>query len=130
MEEAKKITDEEIKELLKKAKSPEDLIAFANECSLELTPEDAQKLFDALHAEGELSDDQLEGVAGGNAFTDFFKDVKKTLESLGDTISDKFKDIFCGDDCPKCGSREGFTEEWQFGVKKTKCKHCGKYVSL
>ncbi len=129
MEEAKKITDEEIKELLKKAKSPEDLIAFANECSLELSPEDAQKLFDALHAEGELSDDELEGVAGGSIGS-FFKDLKKTFESLGDAISDKFKDIFYGDNCPKCGSREGFTEEWQFGVKKTKCKHCGKYVSL
>ncbi len=127
MEEAKKITDEEIKELLKKAKSPEDLIAFANECNLELSPEDAQKLFDALHAEGELSDDELESVAGGS-LSSFLKSVKETFESLGDAISDKFKDIFYGADCQWCGSREGFTIEWQFGVQKIRCKHCGKLV--
>ena len=56
------------KELIAKAKeaaSVEELLSLAKENSIELTEEQAKELFDALHASGELSDDELKDVAGG-----------------------------------------------------------------
>ena len=52
---------------LKEAKSAEDVIAIAKEHGKELTQEQAQELYDKLKAAegGELSDEDLEAVAGG-----------------------------------------------------------------
>ena len=49
----------------KEAKSAEELLVLAKENSIELTEEQAQELFDRLHSIGELSDDELDDVAGG-----------------------------------------------------------------
>ncbi len=49
----------------KTAKSAEDLIALAQEYGIALTGEDAQQAFERLSASGELSEDELEAVAGG-----------------------------------------------------------------
>ena len=53
---------------LKEAKSVEDVIAIAKEYGQELTQEQAQEIYDQLkaYASGELSDDDLEAVAGGD----------------------------------------------------------------
>ncbi len=77
MEEARTLTREEFQEKLMSAKSPEELIEFAKVYDAELSPENAQKLFDSMHVEGELSDDQLEGVSGGCWLTDAFKSIDK-----------------------------------------------------
>ena len=57
------------KELLskaKEAKTPEELLALAKENGIEMTAEEAQKIFAQLHPQtGELSDDELDNVAGG-----------------------------------------------------------------
>lgn len=57
------------KELLakaKEAKTPEELLALAKENGIEMTAEEAQKIFAQLHSQsGELSDDELDNVAGG-----------------------------------------------------------------
>lgn len=56
------------KELLEKAKqanSPEELLNFAKGNDVELTEEQAKVLFDKLQSGAELSDDELEGIAGG-----------------------------------------------------------------
>ena len=56
------------KELLEKAKtakSAEELLAMAKAESVELTEEQAEKAFAELHKSGELSDDELDNVAGG-----------------------------------------------------------------
>ena len=57
------------KELLAKAKemkTPEELMALAKENGIELTEESAAAYFDRLHPQtGELSDDELDNVAGG-----------------------------------------------------------------
>ena len=52
---------------LKEAKSAEDVIAIAKEYGKEVTLEQAQELYDKLKAaaSGELSDEDLEAVAGG-----------------------------------------------------------------
>ena len=50
---------------LKEAKSAEDIIALAKESGAELSEEKARELFAELNANGELSDDELDKVAGG-----------------------------------------------------------------
>ena len=61
------------KELLakaKEAKTPEELIALAKENGMELTEESAKAYLDLLHPQtGELSDDELDNVAGGGCHT-------------------------------------------------------------
>ena len=59
--------NEEMRKKLQAAKSVEDIIAIGKECGKELTAEQAQEIFDKLKAaaNGELSDDDLEAVAGG-----------------------------------------------------------------
>ena len=64
------------KELLEKAKtakSAEELLAMAKEENIELTVEQAAKAFAELHKMGELSDEELDNVAGG---CDEFKETK------------------------------------------------------
>ena len=50
----------------KSAKSAEELLAMAKESGVEMTEAQAAKYFDELHKEGELTDDELAAVAGGN----------------------------------------------------------------
>lgn len=56
------------KELLKKAKTAktaEELLAMAKEENIELTSEQAAMVFANLNKTGELSDEELDNVAGG-----------------------------------------------------------------
>ncbi len=87
--EKKKI--EEFVEKAKQAKSPEEVEAAAKECGLELTAEKLAKLEEALRGKkGELTDEELAGVAGGGmdwGYVDeqikkFGPDVVKALASL------------------------------------------------
>ncbi len=55
---------EEFISKLKLAKSADDILALAKENGIEMTPEKAEELFEQLSG-GELSDEQLENVAGG-----------------------------------------------------------------
>ena len=55
----------ELLEKAKAAKSAEELLAMAKAESVELTEEQAEKAFAELHKSGELSDDELDNVAGG-----------------------------------------------------------------
>ena len=59
--------EKEVIAKLKEAKSAEDIIAIAKECGKELTAEQAQELLDRMKgsANGELSDEDMEAVAGG-----------------------------------------------------------------
>ena len=57
-------TQEQI-EKAKQAKSAEELFTIAGKNGMELTEEEAKKYFSELHKEGELSDDELDAVAGG-----------------------------------------------------------------
>ena len=71
------------KELLTKAKAAktaEEIMALAKENGMELTEESAKAYLDLLHPQtGELSDDELDNVAGGgcqqnNGHLDKYKD--------------------------------------------------------
>ena len=53
----------------KAAKSPEELLTLAKENDIELAEEEAKVYFDQLHPQtGELSDDELDNVAGGGCY--------------------------------------------------------------
>ena len=56
------------KELIEKAKTAntaEELLAMAKAENIEMTAEEAAKYFAELHKAGELSDEELDNVAGG-----------------------------------------------------------------
>ena len=55
----------ELLEKAKAAKSAEELRAIAKENEVDLTEEDAAAYFSQLHKSGELSDEELDAVAGG-----------------------------------------------------------------
>ena len=58
---------EDVLAKLREVKSAEELLAIARENGGEATAEEAQKVFDMLHATGELSADDLAAVAGGSS---------------------------------------------------------------
>lgn len=98
-------------ELLAKAraaKSPEELLALAKENNAELTEEEAKTYFDQLHPRtGELSDDELDNVAGGACYAR----IDKTVVSTGHRCPHYF--------CKYCGGR---------GLNKRRgvcCAKCG-----
>lgn len=55
----------ELLEQAKKAKSAEELMSLAKENGMELTKEEAEAYFVQLNKSGELSDEELDNVAGG-----------------------------------------------------------------
>ena len=73
------------KELLEKAKtakSAEELLEMAKTEKIELTAEEAAKAFEELNKNGELSDEELDNVAGG---CDGFKPTKWKY-NVGDCV--------------------------------------------
>ena len=63
------MTHEEMILKAKEAKTAEELLAMAKENGMELTEESAKAYFEQLHKIGELSDNELENVAGGHCHT-------------------------------------------------------------
>ena len=55
----------ELFEQAKEAKSAEELVSLAKENGMELTEEEAAAYFAQLNKSGELSDEELDNVAGG-----------------------------------------------------------------
>ena len=81
----KNFTAEQI-EIAKRANNPEELLALAKENNLEMTEEEANTYFAQLNpASGELSDEELDNVAGGGCET-----------SSGHTIVTSAKKCFTG----------------------------------
>ena len=78
------MNEEMLKKLAGGVKSPEEVLAIVKEYGKELTLEQAQALFDKLKASatGELSDDDVEAVAGGCPIGDAIDDVKEWFGSL------------------------------------------------
>ena len=57
----------ELIEKAKTAKTAEELLEMAKEESIEMSAEQAAEYFVTIHASGELSDEELDNVAGGCA---------------------------------------------------------------
>ena len=88
----KNLTPEMI-EKAKAAKSAEDLLALAKENNVEMTADEAKTYFAQLNPKsGELSDDDLDNVAGGACSTK--DDAKSKVANLA---------------CPQCGAVGKFT---------------------
>ena len=78
------------KELLAKAKAaetPEALLTLAKENGIELTDEEAKAYFDRLHPQtGELSDDELDNVAGGGCGGGYDAGRPQPRFAVGETV--------------------------------------------
>ncbi len=69
----------EVVERLKRTRSVEEVLSIVKEYGAEVTQEQAQELFDQFHEQGELSDDELAAVAGGEYASVYVKDVGYVL---------------------------------------------------
>ena len=117
----------EIIEKVKTAKSAEELLAMAKAENIELTAEQAAKAFEKLHKTGELSDEELDNVAGGCGY----ESGDKPLYAAGDRVywyensgekaygiivevrpkSPQFRNQFPYDICADKGGRQIIAEE-------------------
>lgn len=74
------------KELLEKAKTAktaEELLELAKAENIELTEEQAKEYFATIHASGELSDEELDNVAGGCGGPDYKYDIGDSVLIYG-----------------------------------------------
>lgn len=115
----------------KQAKSAEDLLTLAKENGIEITEDEAKAYFEQLNKSGELSDDELDSVAGGGCYKG------------GRLIVTCFNS--CDDwTCRKCGGKLDYNNGYSGGLRGggykmghtcpdgtkghefncTKCKHC------
>ncbi len=81
----------ELFEQAKGAKSAEELVSLAKENGMELTEEEAAAYFAQLNKSGELSDEELDNVAGGGCHK---KDGRLIVTAL--TTCDDFVCVKCG----------------------------------
>lgn len=114
----------EMIEKAKAAKSAEELLALAKESNVEITAEEANTYFAQLNPKsGELSDDELDNVAGGGCHSG----DGRLVVTIGYCCSNwtctcgskRSESIFCGRDyitvCSSCGNGKS-------------CQYC-KYMS-
>lgn len=106
----------ELKEKAKAAKTPEEIQAIAKENGIEdFSLESAKSYYEQFHKEGELSDEELDNVAGGACYTDDGRMVT--------TIANFCED---GHRCKKCGRNfihEGHAPDCFEGPNCKDCKH-------
>ncbi len=99
-------------ELITKAKackSAEELLALAAENGVRLTAEQAAAKYQALHEEGTLSEEELDGVSGGGCG----KEAAPAEERTGN--------------CRKCGRWINLTLPYTYSVEEDGsylCEHC------
>lgn len=90
----------EMIENAKTAKSAEELIELAKAGGVEMTADEAAIYFAQLNPEsGELSDDELDAVAGGACSG---SDNDNSNVAVGDKVR-----VISGETCPKCGGNTG-----------------------
>ena len=115
----KNFTPELLREA-KTAKSAEDLLALAKENNVEMTEEEAKTYFEQLNANGAVSDDELDAVAGGACSDDSGND--NPAVGVGDTVQ-----ITSGKNCSSCGSNMGIAARHKKGAY-IKCAQCGDAI--
>lgn len=119
---------EKCKEAIIAAKSAEEILALAKKNGIEMTAEKAEELYDRHHKSGEMSDDELDGVAGGGCGHN-----KKESFPIGCRVR-------YASPCEKCGGVTGTVIEtttpgmWDRDYIETKCD-CGEnkinlYINL
>ncbi|MCI6810939.1 MAG: hypothetical protein MR922_00790 [Lachnospiraceae bacterium] len=112
----KGMNKKELLEKAKAAKTPEEIQAIARENGMEdFSLESAKAYYEQFHKEGELSDEELDNVAGGACYTDDGRMVT--------TIANFCED---GHRCKKCGRNfihEGHAPDCFEGPNCKDCKH-------
>ena len=107
----------------KTAKSAEELLALAKDNNVELTEEDAKTYFEQLNANGAVSDDELDGVAGGS-----FLGISCPSEDEEEQTP-TFKENKAEGRCQHCGSTNIGTRRDPDGLRSFICNDCGMPVS-
>lgn len=100
--------NEELLAKVRAATSAKEIAALAAESGMVLTEDEAQDYYDRVHTTGELSDDELNHVAGGGC---------------GSGSQDGFyggdRVILLNEKCPSCGATEVRYCSFTIGDKKT-----------
>ena len=92
-------------EKAKQANSPEELLALAKENDYPLDEESAKAYFEKIHKLGELSDDELDNVAGGGCGSDYKQEYTSlTCCSCGCRLR-KITDRRTGESWTMCGCK-------------------------
>ncbi len=93
----------ELMEKAKQAESVKELMSIAKENGIELSTEEAETYFGKMNQSGELSDEELDDVAGGgcsgekpDGYVDYLKNEYQGKRVLCKNAS-----------CPTCGSQHG-----------------------
>ena len=106
----------ELVEKAKAAKSAEELLALAKENNVELTEAEAKTYFEQLNANGAVSDDELDVVAGG---CDLFSDKARKI------ISGAKIRFISGFKCPECQ----YPHFKYINESQVECLHCHTLVN-
>ena len=77
----------------KAANSPEELWELVKANNVELTAEETKICFDQLAAQGEISDDELEAVAGGISLTDDLAILYKYKDKLWEILKNAINNL-------------------------------------
>ena len=107
----------------KAAKSAEELLALAKANAVEMTEEEAKTYFEQLNANGILSDDELDAVAGGS-----FLGISCPDSDEDDTNPLKHTDGIVTGRCSACRSTNIYIHRDPDGAKFYKCRNCGANV--
>ncbi len=102
-----KLTEEQ-RQKMNTAKSAEELIALARAEGIPAADEEIKAQFKAMHKKGELSDDELNNVAGGCGISEYLDGYKRPRE-----VSPRAVDLGAGNweyYCPSCGKKLNFVD--------------------
>ena len=114
----------ELLEKAKEAKSAEELVSLAEENGVELTEGEAEEYFAQLNKSGELSDEELDNVAGGGCHA---KDGRLVV-TAGYTCED-FTCRICGSHRRDYHSHVTNLESRSATIVRPTCNGC-KYMTI
>ncbi len=121
-------------ELIKKArqaKTPEEIEALAGENGIDLTKEQANVYFAQLHQSKELSDDELDNVAGGGCGGEKDANQDGAKYPAGTRVRASYvEDSLRVNGCTWCGSYEWIVQRFVGGRYIIKCCSCGRMISV
>ena len=106
----------------KAAKTAEELIELAKDNNVELTEEDAKTYFEQLNANGAVSDDELDVVAGGSFLGISCSSEDEEEQTLA------FEENKPVGRCQHCGSTNIGTHRNPDGGASFMCNDCGMPV--
>lgn len=115
--------NEKLLQKAKTAESAEELAALAKEAGVELTAEEAQEHFARLHQTGELSDEELDNVAGGGCQTKVGGKNHTVVTSGVRCFTGGFEDVYDSEGRIKPGSGPR-SDAWLLFTSKGCCGRC------